>query len=240
MSNDLKTEAQEVIVEFIDENKSVAHEMISAITFTNPFKFNLSDFLPNETPLTLNKFFELASNVIEEAQTDLSIKDSKIVKLVQEYPPEDFATLGDEVITFRVIERKPGMMDKKGKSRPQRKPRYSYEYLDENSPNKIVTVETRPVDHIIEFNCWAINNKLANNRAIWLEKLLINTAFVFIENGAERFFWKERRSDTYMTVGNQRLFYRPIHFFLRFREFDATAYSTLRSFLIKSNIITNK
>ena len=28
MSNDLKTEAQEVIVEFIDENKSVAHEIL--------------------------------------------------------------------------------------------------------------------------------------------------------------------------------------------------------------------
>ena len=117
---------------------------------------------------------------------------------------------------------------------------YYYEYQDESEPNKIITVETRPVDHIIEFSCWAVNNKLANYRALWLEKLLINTAFVFVENGAERFFWKERRADTYMTVGNQRLFYRPIHFFLRFREFDAKAYSTLRSFFIKNEIINPK
>lgn len=240
MTDDLKNEAQQTIVEFIDENQSVAHEVVTSIKIEDPFSFNLDDFLPNETPLSLDRFFNLAADLIKSSQSKAGIKEESLVQLIQEYPPEDFADFGDEVITFRVIERKPGMMDKKGTSRPQRKSRYTYEYLDENSPNKVVTVETRPVDHIIEFNCWAINNKLANKRAIWLEKLFINTAFVFVENGAERFYWKERRSDTYMTVGNQRLFYRPIHFFLRFREFDAKAYSTLRSFLIKSNIITNK
>ena len=237
--DDAKT-AEEIIIEFIDNDKNVAHEISTKISDLNPFKFNLNDFLPNEKPLTLDRFFTLCSQVIENAQKDKSIKEDKIVKLIEEYPPEDFSVFGDEVITFRVIERKPGMMDKKGNSRPQRKSRYAYEYLDEDQPNKVVTVETRPVDHIIEFNCWAISNKLANNRALWLEKLLINTAFVFVENGAERFFWKERKADTYTSVGNQRLFYRPIHFFLRFREFDATAYSTLRSFLIQNHIINNK
>lgn len=239
--NDFKEKtAEEIIIEFIDNDNNIIQEISSNVSNINPFNFNLNDFLPNEKPLTLDIFFGLVASVIKTAQTDKNIKEDKIVQLIEEYPPEDFNTFGDEVITFRVIERKPGMMDKKGTSRPQRKSRYSYEYHDENLPNKIVSVETRPVDHIIEFNCWAINNKLANNRALWLEKLLINTAFVFVENGAERFYWKERRADTYTTVGNQRLFYRPIHFFLRFREFDATAYSTLRSFLIQNHIITNK
>jgi len=238
IENDKK--AEEIIVEFIDNDNKIAHALTTNVSEVDPFKFNLEDFLPNEKPLTLNRFFSLVSDVIEAAQNNAGIKESKIVKLVEEYPPENFHDLGDEAITFRVIERKPGMMDKKGKSRPQRKHMYSYEYLDPNEPNKVITVETRPVDHIIEFNCWSTSNKLANNRAVWLEKLLINTAFVFVENGAERFFWKERKADTYTTVGNQRLFYRPVHFFLRFREFDAKAYSTLRSFLIKNEIINPK
>lgn len=232
--------AQEVIIEFIDNDRNIAHSVTTNLSQIDPFQFDLNAFLPNEKPLTLNRFFELVAQVIESAQVNAGIKESKIVRLVEEYPPEDFSELGDEAITFRIIERKPGMMDKKGNSRPQRKHMYSYEYLDPNEPNKVITVETRPVDHIIEFNCWSINNKLANNRAVWLEKLLINTAFVFVENGAERFFWKERKADTYTTVGNQRLFYRPVHFFLRFREFDAKAYSTLRSFLIKNEIINPK
>jgi hypothetical protein len=238
MNELLKKESEEIIIEFIDNNNTVVNESSSSISELNPFSFNLSDFLPNEKPLTLDIFFELVGSVIKNAQKN--IKESSQVSLVEEYPPEDFSNYGDEVISFKVIERKPGMMDKKGTSRPQRKSRYSYEYLDENQPNKIITVETRPVDHVIEFSCWAKNNKIANKRALWLEKLLINTAFVFIENGAERFHWKDRRADTYMTVGNQRIFYRPLHFFLRFREFDATAHSALRSFFIENNIINKK
>lgn len=236
----IESESEKIIIEFIDNDQNVAHSTVEEVSSIDPFSFELNDFLPNEKPLTLDRFFNLASQVIENAQKSSGIKDNQIVKLIEEYPPENFHDLGNEVISFRLIERKPGMMDKKGKSRPQRKHRYSYEYLDPNEPNKVITVETRPVDHIIEFNCWGINNKLVNKRALWLEKLLINTAFVFVENGAERFFWKERRADTYTTVGNQRLFYRPIHFFLRFREFDAKAYSTLRSILIKNNIILPK
>ena len=231
--------AQEIIVQFIDNDNNVAHSVSTPQKLNiNPFDFNLNDFLPNEKPLSLDVFFELASKVIKNAQKN--IKENKEIKLIEEYPPETLYDYGNEVITFRVIERKPGMMDKKGSSRPQRKSMYSYEYLDQNSPNQVITVETRPVDHIIEFNCWAVNNKLANKTAIWLEKLLINTAFVFVENGAERFFWKERKSDTYVTVGNQRIFSRPIHFFLRFRELDAKAYSTLRSFFIENHIINTK
>lgn len=232
--------AEQIIIEFLDANEEVVHETTSSLDQLDPFKFDLDCFLPNEKPLTLDRFFELVSQVIESAQVNSGIKDSKIVKLVEEYPPMDFSELGDEAITFKVIERKPGMMSKKGDSRPQRKSRYYYDYQDPSEPNKVVTVNTRPVDHVIEFNCWATSNKLANRRALWLEKLLINTAFVFVENGAERFFWKERRADTYQTVGNQRLFYRPIHFFLRFREFDATANSTLRTFFIENNIINPK
>lgn len=238
MTEIVEKSSQEIIIEFIDTNNSVIQESSAVVSEINPFSFNLDDFLPNEKPLTLDRFFELAGEIIKSAQKN--IKESSQVYLVEEYPPEDFASYGDEVISFKVIERKPGMMDKKGTSRPQRKSRYSYEYLDENQPNKIITVETRPVDHVIEFCCWAKNNKIANKRALWLEKLLINTAFVFVENGAERFHWKDRRADTYITVGNQRIFYRPLHFFLRFREFDATAHSTLRSFFIENNIINKQ
>ena len=113
--------AQEIILNFIDSDNNVAHSMHSKIEEKdlNPFKFNLDDFLPNENPLDLNKFFELSSSIIENAQKN--IKENSIVKLIEEYPPESLHSYGNEVITFKVVERKPGMMDRKGKSRPQRK-----------------------------------------------------------------------------------------------------------------------
>jgi len=104
-------------------------------------------------------------------------------------------------------------------------------------PNKVITVESRPVDHVIEFNCYGTTNKIVNKRAIWLEKLFINSAFVFEVQGAERFFWKERLADNYITVNGQRIFSRPIRFFLRFREFDAKAVSMIRRILVEIGIL---
>ncbi len=228
---------EQIIIEFLDENRNILKEVVSTKKVVNPYDFSLEHFLPNTEALTLESFFKITQKLIEDSQKKANIRSDSIIELVEEYPPESMASYGQEVITFKVAERKPGMMDKKGTSRPHRKHTYAYEYSDPSLPNKVVTVESRPVDHVIEFTCWATTNKLANRRAIWLEKLLINCAFVYELNGAERFFWKERRSDSYMTVGNQRLFYRPIQFFLRFREFDAKVNSTLRNVLIQNGII---
>jgi len=234
--DDLKKE-QDVILQILDQDDNIMNQLESKIKIENPYQINLNDFLPNTNPLTLEEFFSTASNLIADAQKRSGILENKIVKLVEEYPPETMDTYGDEVITFKVVSRKPGMMNKTGTGRPVRKSTYSFESGSPNYPNKILTVESRPVDHIVEFNCWAKTNKLANDRAIWLEKLLINNAFVFEIKGAERFYWEARHSDTYMTVGGQRLFYRPIHFFLRFREFDIKAESILRELLISINKI---
>jgi len=216
----------------IDENENLIESLSSQVKLTNPYEIDLNHFLPNTIPLTLNEFFATASNLILDAQKRSGIIESKIVKLVEEYPPETMDTYGDEVITFKVVSRKPAMMNRTATGRPVREATFSHQGSTPYEPNKIITVESRPVDHIVEFTCWAKSNKLANDRVVWLEKLLINNAFVFKIKGAERFYWENRMSDTYMTVGGQRIFYRPLQFFLRFREFDIKAESILRELLI--------
>lgn len=233
MSND------QIEIKIIDQNGAVANSLFAPKDFVikNPYNVNLNAlFLPNETPMNLDSFFDISSKIIKDAQERESV--NTVVQLVEEYPPENMSQYGDEVITFKLIERKPGMMNAKGTSRPHRKATYSYEYHSPNNPNKVITIESRPVDHVVEFNCWGVSNKLVNKRAIWLEKLFVNSAFVFETSGAERFFWKERLSDSYMTVGNQRLFSRPIRFFLRFREFDAKSNSMIRKILIDVGILS--
>jgi len=229
---------QDVVIEVIDSNGNISNSVsIKDFNITNPYNVNLNSvFLPNSEPMTLEMFFNIAKLLIEDSQKREGIQDKDIVTLTEEYPPENISDFGNEVITFRVIERKPGMMDTKGTGRPQRKATYSYEERNPKQPNKVITVESRPLDHVIEFNCWASSNKLANKRAIWLEKLFINSAFVFEVKGAERFFFKERLSDMYQTTNGQRLFSRPLRFFLRFREFDAKAESILRQILIDLKI----
>jgi len=230
-----------ILITVLDNDGNVASELnVKDFLIKNPYNINIdSVFLPNTEPLSLESFFETAQKLINSAQESEAINQESLVSLTEEYPPESIASYGNEVITFRLIERKPGMMNKKGTGRPQRKATYSHEEVRPELANKVITVESRPLDHVIEFNCWALSNKIANKRALWLEKLFINSAFVFEIKGAERFYFKERLSDNYMTVNGQRIFSRPLRFFLRYREFDAKAVSIIKQILIDAKILPN-
>jgi hypothetical protein len=230
----------QILIHVVDGVGNISSEVLAPEDFIlrNPYNINLDRvFMVNTEPLTLDGFFDIAQKLIEDSQSRDGIDENARVRLVEEYPPENMDEYGNEVITFRVIERKPGMMNTKGTDRPHRKATYSHQEMRPNMPNKIITVESRPVDHVIEFNCWATSNKIANKRAIWLEKLFINSAFAFELKGAERFFWKERLADNYMNINGQRVFSRPVRFFLRFREFDAKAYAVIRQALISLKIL---
>lgn len=220
-------EDESVTVYVLDREKVISQYSV-ATELTNPFAFDPSKFLPNQTPMTLDRFFDIARRVIEDAQTREGILQDDLVHLTEEYPPEPFHDIGDELVAYRVLRREPAKMNAKGTGRPQRKSMHYYDIIRPENPNKAIVVESRPVDHIIEFTCWGKTNKLANARAIWLEKLFVNHAWAFVSQGVERFYWRDRGPDTYMTSGGQRLFYRPINFFVRFREFEIKATSLLR------------
>ena len=238
----MKDTSSSVTVRVIDNEGNLSNVIsVEDFLIKNPYNVNIdSIFLPNTKPLTLDLFFIIAKKLILDAQEREGTNSDSIVGLTEEYPPESLSSFGNEIITFRVIERKPGMMNTKGTGRPQRKSLYNHEQADPSMPNKIITVESRPLDHVIEFNCWGLSNKLVNKRALWLEKLFINSAFAFEIKGAERFYFKERLADNYITVNGQRIFSRPLRFFLRFREFDAKATSIIKQIMIDSGIIPNQ
>lgn len=230
----------QILIHVVDGVGNISSEVLAPEDFIlrNPYNINLDRvFMVNTEPLTLDRFFDIAQKLVEDSQSRDGVDENARVRLVEEYPPENMDEYGNEVITFKVVERKPGMMNTKGTDRPHRKATYSHQEVRPSMPNKIITVESRPVDHVIEFNCWATSNKIANKRAIWLEKLFINSAFAFELKGAERFFWKERLADNYMSINGQRIFSRPVRFFLRFREFDAKAYAVIRQALINLKIL---
>lgn len=217
----------------IVEQEKIKYEYEVAKKLTNPYEFDATHFLPNTTPMSLPVFYEIASKLILNAQERAGIKKSKRVKLIEEYPPEPFDDYGDEVIAYRLLKREPALMNTKGTSRPHRKSTYSHQAMTPDFPNKTIVIESRPIDHVIEFNCWAKSNKLANARALWLEKLFVNHAWAFEVQGCERFYWKNRGPDTYMTTGGQRLFYRPVNFFVRFREFEIKAHPNIKQILFE-------
>lgn len=227
------------ITVYLVDGEDVISQFSVATQLYNPFDFDASRFLPNVEPMDLQKFFSVTRKLIADAQKREGIVADKQIQLTEEYPPEPFHDIGDELIAYRVLRREPAKMNTKGTGRPHRKSTFYYDVISPNNPNKAVVVESRPVDHIIEFTCWGKTNKLANARALWLEKLLINHSWVYTVKGVERFFWRDRGPDTYMTSGGQRLFYRPINFFMRLREFEIKATSLLREIQIDWGLKTN-
>ncbi len=230
-----------IIINVVDSDGKITNSInVDDFSIGNPYNINIdSVFLPNTEPLTLDSFFNIAQKLILDAQEREGTVKESLVGLVEEYPPESMSEYGNEIITFRLIERKPGLMNSKGTGRPQRKSTFSHEEKRPELANKVITVESRPLDHVIEFNCWGLSNKIANKRVMWLEKLFVNSGFVFEIKGAERFYFKERLADNYMTVNGQRIFSRPLRFFLRFREFDAKAVTIIKQILIDAQIIPN-
>lgn len=219
------------------DNDQLISEIEKPISLNNPYAFNIDRFLPNQEVFTLPRFFELVQELIENHQSRDSISDDLKVRLSEEYPPEDFVEFGDEIICFRVLKREPARMDSKATGRVHRKSTYGYEYKNPNAPGRVLVVESRPVDHKIEFTCWAKTNKIANKRALWFEKLLINHSWVFEFSGAERFHWIDRGPDTYTTSNSQRLVYRPLNFFLRFREFEIKTYPTIKNIVLENKLL---
>lgn len=205
----------------LDQSGALAFE--KPVKLNNPFDFNPERFHPAAAAPTLERFIDLIDQIIADAQTREQVITTERVIMTDEYPLERFDRFGDEVITYRVITRKPANMSTDGKSRPQKGFGYAYHLRSPQYPDKVIIVEGRPLDHIIEFSCWSKRARLANQRALWLERTLINQTWALQLQGIDRFFWEERLADTYYNVGGQPLYQRPLRFFVRLTEFRPKA-----------------
>lgn len=227
-------EKSDYTIVVMNEDQVSYQEEIS-VKIDNPYEFDVNRFLPNSTNMTLDRFYRLACELIDHAQEKSGVDLEDRVILTEEYPPERFDKVGSEIICFRLLKREPANMNTKASGRPHRKSTYYYDYNSPHAPNRNILVESRPVDHKIEFTCWAKTNKECNKRALWLEKLFINHSWIFETQGIERFHWIDRGADTYMMSAGQRLFYRPLNFFVRFREFEVKSNPIIQN--IQTDII---
>lgn len=229
--SDLLDESNMFRIEFYKESED-APIYSQMVEVKDIYNIDYNRLLPNEIQADLTKFFELAGKLIATAQEN-SIRP---IKLVEDFNPEELSAHGDSVITWQVISRKPANMDIKAKSRPQRTPSFNHDLNNPEHPNKVIEVLSMPKDHEIEFSVWAKTASLANTQALWLENLLINHTWVFKIKGVERFHWERRGNDRMMLVGGQKIYERPLRFFVRLREFHTLAHPKISQLLFKLDI----
>ena len=235
ISDELKEEDSKLKVVVVESDTIISsHEV--PVKITNPYSVDPAEYLIGENPISLPKFFKTAAKLIEDAQERAGVIEEKRVRLVEENPPKTLEDCSTEVITYKVVKREPALMNTKGTSRPHRKSTYAYGSVTAARPNKVIVVESRPIDHIIEFTCWGISNKIANSRVLWLEKLFVNHAWAFESQGVERFYWKSRSADTHSIVDGEKLFCRPISFFVRFSEFEVKSNPQIKQIVFELGV----
>lgn len=225
LNSDL-VEREKVVVRIVDGfTQDVLSETHREVDLNNVYFNDPSPFVPSNDVVDLQAFFKLANDIVVDAQQREGIVDSEVVKIYQEFQPDRWADLNaDEAIACKVISRQPANMDRKATGRPQRSSSHYRDLRYAEHPNKVITVESRPIDHVIGFDVWGKTSTLANKRALWLEKLFITHKWAFNVQGVERFFWKQRGQDTlWKGPGEARLHQRPLQFFVRLREYEVYA-----------------
>ena len=65
---------EQIIIEFLDENRNILKEVVSNKKVENPYDFSFDNFLPNTEALTLDSFFKITQKLIEESQKKANIK----------------------------------------------------------------------------------------------------------------------------------------------------------------------
>jgi len=194
------------------------------------FYFPKDSLHPSAWIPTQENFFVLLERVMNAQQKLEGVAETDYLSLTDQNPLERADTFGNEVVSYKLISRTPANMSEDGKNRQQLGFNLSYSLRSAKYPDKVLHVERRPVDCIIELSCWSPKARIANSRVLWLERILVNNTWIFISHGYERFYWKERCIDTYYNVGGQPLHQRPLRFFVRMNEFrtkGATAISNI-------------
>jgi len=205
----------------------------------NPFGFDVRRFLPNNSLMDLDKFIRIAAELIEDAQHREGVISTQQVALIEDYPAERIDRFGEEVVAWKLISRKPGSMNAKATGRQQQGFTHYYQIRSPKHPNKFLEVESRPLDHVVEFQCWSKSARLANRRAIWLERLFVNHSWAFLAQGTDRFRFQERMSDWYTNPSGQHLYVRPIRVFVRTYEFRVKAESVIKHITLNAGSVSS-
>jgi hypothetical protein len=226
-----------VIGTLVDGGKSI-NSLENAVFLNGPKGFDPKDYAPQGV-CSLEKFFEVAEELIEFGQSLTSNDPNKYVKMVGDYVDIDFAHFNGEVITHKLIRREPGKMDANGTGRPQRESTFHREIRSPHFPNKVLSIKTRPIDHVVEFTCYSRIASVASERALWLERLFVNYAWVFKVAGVERFHFEYRSADNYRTTAGQPVYERCLRFFVRLTEVQIDIDPEIKNIFATGGIYNN-
>lgn len=231
--------AGDVVIGTLVDGGSSINSLENAVFLNGPKGFDPRDYAPQGV-CSLEKFYEVAGELIQFGQSLQSNDTDKYVTMVSEYVDIDFAHFQGEVITYKLVRREPGKMDGNATGRVQREGLFHKEIRSSHFPNKVLSLKSRPLDHVVEFTCYSRNASTASDRALWLERLFVNYAWVFKVAGVERFYFEYRGADNYRTTSGQPVYERSLRFFVRLSEIQIDIEPELKNIFVTGGIYNNE
>lgn len=163
----------------------------------------------------IDEFFTLVKTALDNHYTLTKVEETARVILTEEDIDKPLET---ETITYKIVRREPGSFSQgapfESKVR-NLKPLLRDIVTDPDEPAyKIVSLGYFH-DNRVRFTAWARTCKAANARALWFEKFMLEYDWFFRFSGVARVIFVERGMDQTMEKSDQRLFGRPMDFYVR-------------------------
>ncbi len=188
----------------------------------------------------LDGFFRLVGQALKHQQHLDGAK--KEVFFTEEYPEKDDNITG-EVISYQLLERRPGTFERKqvggmlneGNTRQRRKI-FRESQADPDYPGERIHTYGQWFDNKIQFNIMAKTNKTANQRALWFENFMDSWTWFFEVNGILHLKYEGRGPDSVVTPENQKIAIRPMIYYLQTERITVIREHALRSLVVASSL----
>lgn len=155
----------------------------------------------------------------EEPDRILLPSDERDMALIQNLSRSQTSSPPAEVITFRITERRPGQASRgaPGSSGIQNlKPLHRETVPDPDHPGYRMAIFGFWYDTWVRLTCWALTNKEANKRAVWLEDIMQEYQWYFTFKGFPRVLYQGRSTDDETKkVKDSKIYGRHIDFYVR-------------------------
>lgn len=125
-------------------------------------------------------------------------------------------------ITWTLVRREPGGLNKAFESRKELKPRLRESFKDPLDPGYTVQVYGRYFDNIIEFECWSNDHKSSERLVWWFESFLNQHSAILRQCGVNNLVFWQRPEESFNKIWRQSFALRSTQFYFRTEELEAS------------------
>jgi len=225
------TERQTIIVESIiaDYAESLPRNRGSSVV---PFGARVRQPRPAQD---VDGFFSIVQRCLQDKQNSEAIANDLKLNFLEEHPPGEIKT---ETISFTLRSRAPASLSRGpalSGGRQEMKPHIRSLENDPTQPGHQVITMGQQFENEVVLTCWAKTNKVANQRARWLEDTLKEYAWLIKYEGVMESFFLRQEDDMVLEVDStsNTLKGRPLIYYVRTERLTHILEPTIRRIVVE-------